>query len=135
MDIVSKNGNLLLNVGPKANGSIPEGQLLRLHGLGDWLKINGEAIYSSRPFTVSSAKTATGGRVRFTKKETALYVFLLDEPEDDNVTIKDFKIAKGKKIILLDGKMPVTYAAEGADAKIKLPSKRNPSATYVFKVF
>jgi alpha-L-fucosidase len=134
VDIVSKNGNLLLNVGPKADGSIPEGQLLRLRGLGDWLKINGEAIYSSRPFTISSAKTASGGRVRFTKKGTALYLFLLDEPEGDNVTIKDFKIEKGKKIILLDGKIPVTYTPDGAGVQIKLPAKRNPSAAYVFKI-
>lgn len=135
IDIVSKNGNLLLNVGPKADGTIPDGQLVRLHGLGDWLKINGEAIYSSRPWIISSAKTTEGGRVRFTKRANALYLFLLDEQNGDSVTIKDFKIAKGKKIIFLDGKIPVSYEADGGDMKIILPVKRKASDAYVLKIF
>lgn len=48
VDIVSKNGNLLLNVGPRADGSITEEQQSVLRGIGEWLKINGEAIYGTR---------------------------------------------------------------------------------------
>lgn len=134
IDIVSKNGNLLLNVGPKANGSIPEGQLVRLRGLGDWLKINGEAIYATRPWTRASAQTVGGGRVRFTKKGNTLYLFLLDEPAGNSVTIKDFKIDAGKKVTLLDGNAAVSYKNDGADLKIELPGNFQKSTAYAFKI-
>jgi len=56
--IVTKNGNLLLNIGTGNDGSIPEGQLTRLEGIGKWLKTNFESIYCAREWKVSSAKTA-----------------------------------------------------------------------------
>lgn len=49
-DVVSKNGNLLLNIGPRADGTIPEGMQRRLLALGAWLQVNGEAIYGSKPW-------------------------------------------------------------------------------------
>ena len=52
VDRVSKNGNLLLGIGPKADGSIPELQADRLRSLGRWLQTNGEAIYGTRPWKV-----------------------------------------------------------------------------------
>ena len=55
VDVVSKNGTLLLNIGPKADGTIPEHEQQMLHEIGAWLKINGEAIYGTRPGQ-SSAK-------------------------------------------------------------------------------
>lgn len=48
MDVVSKNGNMLLNVGPMADGTIPEMQKKPLLELGAWLKVNGEAVYGTR---------------------------------------------------------------------------------------
>ena len=67
IDIVSKNGNLLLNVGPKADGSIPEIQVERLRALGRWLKVNGESIFGTRPWERADGKTSDGIDVRFTR--------------------------------------------------------------------
>jgi len=68
VDIVSKNGNLLLDVGPESDGTIPPVQMTRLKALGAWLHQNGEAIYDTRPWTHAEGKTADGIEVRFTRK-------------------------------------------------------------------
>ncbi len=95
VDIVSKNGNLLLNVGPRPDGTIPEEVQERLRGLGAWLRVNGEAIYGTRHWaTYGEGDTAvvTGhmterqnaafgpGDVRFTVGSDALYAILLGWP-------------------------------------------------------
>ena len=70
VDIVAKNGNLLLNIGPMADGTIPELQMRRLDGLGDWLATNGEAIFDTRPWHVADGATAEGIGVRYTQRTT-----------------------------------------------------------------
>ena len=82
VDIVSKNGNLLLDVGPEANGTIPPVQLSRLEALGAWLKQNGEAIYGTRPWTRADGDTAEGIPIRFTRANSSIYLTLLGETED-----------------------------------------------------
>ena len=70
IDIVSKNGNLLLNVGPKPDGTIPDEIVTVLKGMGGWLKVNGEAIYGTRPFKFfgegqpNRGRSALAGRSR-----------------------------------------------------------------------
>src|ERR1700728_1729907 len=81
VDIVSKNGNLLLDVGPEADGTIPAVQMDRLKALGAWLKQNGESIYATRPWKKAESDTVEGTRVRFTQKNGAVYAFLLGEPQ------------------------------------------------------
>ena len=76
VDIVSKNGNLLLNVGPMADGTIPENQAERLRSLGRWLDRNGAAIFDTRPWQRADGVTTQGLDLRFTKADDALYVTL-----------------------------------------------------------
>lgn len=76
-DIVAKGGNLLLNVGPNANGEIPEPCLLRMEEIGEWLKANGEAIYGTRPL-----KPYAKNNVRYTQSKDGMHryiIYLLDE--------------------------------------------------------
>ena len=76
VDIVSKNGNLLINVGPKADGTIPDLQRTPLAGLGDWLDTNGEAIFGSRPWAVAE-DDASDVEVRYTHRDGDLYATML----------------------------------------------------------
>ena len=92
IDVVSKNGNLLLNVGPRADGSIPEPQLRILATLGRWLAANGEAIYATRPWVRYAATTDQGVDVRFTSDPARGVVFaiLLGTPVASDLTINGF---------------------------------------------
>jgi alpha-L-fucosidase len=78
VDIVSKNGNLLLNVGPRPDGSIPEPQLNALEGIGAWLNVNGEAIYDTHPFLRPGDRFFDGSRVAYTQKGKIVYIHLLE---------------------------------------------------------
>lgn len=95
IDVVSKNGNLLLDVGPRADGTIPDETQKRLRQIGAWLRINGEAIYESRPadrFGEGPTKIKAGSYVadhihdfiaqdiRFTVRAEAFYVHVLGAP-------------------------------------------------------
>lgn len=77
VDVVAKNGNLLLNVGPRADGTIPELQRRPLEGLGDWLAANGEAIFGTRPWAVATPGDP-GAAVRVTWADDTLYAISLD---------------------------------------------------------
>lgn len=81
IDSVSKNGNLLLNVGPRGeDAGIPAPQRERLEALGRWLDANGEAIYATRPWTRAESETDAGLGVRFTRGPDALYAIVLGTP-------------------------------------------------------
>jgi alpha-L-fucosidase len=82
VDIVSKNGNLLLNIGPKADGTIPQEVQDLLRGLGGWLKLNGEAIYGTRAW-VTYGEGPTGNPKAFREEDQAAYT-----PEDIRYTQK-----------------------------------------------
>jgi alpha-L-fucosidase len=80
VDTVAKNGNVLINVGPDSYGRIPLIQQAPLLGLGDWMAVNGEAIYATRPWT--RFKNERGREVRYTKSDTALYAIVLGSVDE-----------------------------------------------------
>src|SRR5207247_9448039 len=88
-DVTSKNGNLLLNVGPAANGLVPWAQASRLLAVGDWLRRNGEAIYGTRPWRKAAGRTADGVAVRFTQRPGTVYAIVLAQPAGTEVVLDD----------------------------------------------
>lgn len=79
-DIVSKNGNLLIGIGPDERGRIPEQQIEPLRGLGEWLTANGEAIFGTRPWRSAATTTTEGTEVRFTSIGETTYAILTELP-------------------------------------------------------
>jgi alpha-L-fucosidase len=113
IDGVSKNGNLLLNVGPEADGTIPAPQMARLKAFGAWLRANGEAIYGARPWRQAEAVSADGVPVRFTKKERTLYLVPLGSLSGSELRLRDLALEGGGRV-LSDGSA-VTIRRDGSD--------------------
>lgn len=80
VDIVAKGGNFLLNIGPRADGTIPKAQSEPLREAGKWLKQNGRAIYDTVPFAPYPEHNADGVHVEFTRKPDAFYIISLKRP-------------------------------------------------------
>jgi len=134
VDIVSKNGNLLLGVGPRADGSIPEAQQQRILGLGAWLKVNGEAIYSSRCWDRAEGMTLDDIPVRFTQNNGNLYVILLERPKSLDVTIQKLVIDPESKIVLLGKEGELTWKQQGEDLTVEFPEIYPESEAYVLRI-
>lgn len=137
VDMVSKNGNLLLNIGPRADGSIPENQYERLVGLGDWLAVNGEAIYGTRPWTRASGVARAGSsdiELRFTRKGPALYATLMETPRQRALTMLAVKPAAGAHITLLGRAEPLAWEQHGDDVAVTLPDGIAPAPAHALKI-
>lgn len=81
IDTVAKNGNVLINVGPDSHGQVPAIQQSPLLGLGDWLAVNGEAIYGTRPWI--QYNNSRGRELRYTTNDKALYAIVLGKVEEN----------------------------------------------------
>ncbi len=121
VDIVSKNGNLLLNVGPMADGTIPANQAERLRGLGRWLDVNGKAIFDTRPWTRAEGVTSSGVDIRFTAIDEALFVTMLGTPAESEITVEGVEAPAGAAIRLLGRDGDLSWRQDGADLRIELP--------------
>jgi alpha-L-fucosidase len=123
VDIVSKNGNLLLNIGPKPDGSISDIQVDRLKALGAWLDKNGEGIFASHPWVRPSASTPETGEIRFTKKGDAVYAYLFKSPKGGELKIPGVIAAPGTKVTVLGTGETVSHTQQGVDLMVKAPAK------------
>jgi len=124
-DIASKNGNYLLNVGPDASGEFPEGSITALKGIGQWMKVNGEAIYATQG---SPLPTLDWGRCTQKKngKNTILYLHVFNWPANGQLHVPGVKgkvnsaklLANGKKLVTTAGadELLITVPAQAPDA-------------------
>ncbi|QGY43524.1 alpha-L-fucosidase [Maribellus comscasis] len=130
---VAGGGNLLLDIGPTADGRIPVIQQQRLLDIGKWLDINGEAIYGTRKW--DGAEKNTGENIYFTQKENDLYVICTKFPEK-TVTIEG--INKTGNVIMLGAEGNIKTKKSGNKLIISLPDitpLNNPSEyAWVFKI-
>ncbi len=134
VDIVSKNGNLLLDVGPEADGTIPPVQMDRLRKLGAWMKQNGDAIYGTRPWTRADGKTADGIDLRFTTKGSKLYAILLARPRSGSVTLLDVAARAGSPIHMLGLDERLKWSAQGKNLQVDLPQTLPGDYAYVLEL-
>lgn len=152
IDIVSKNGNLLLNVGPKADGTITDEQKAVLKEIGAWLKVNGEAIYGTRPwkrfgegpttgtvgtFTDHIATQFTAQDIRFTTKGNDFYAIVLNWGEDTKITsltkevIGDSKI---QSVTMLGSNEQIEWEQDEDGLDIEFPDEHPCKYAYAFKI-
>jgi alpha-L-fucosidase len=121
IDIASKNGNLLINVGPKGeDATIPEPQRERLRWLGALTSRYGAALYGTRPWERAEGRTREGHAVRFTALGDRVYLWLLARPEEREVIVRDLALAPGGAVRTLGGE-PLAARPEGRDLHITLP--------------
>ena len=147
-DVVSKNGNLLLNVGPRGDGDIPDAARDTLLKVGAWLTVNGEAIYGTRPWTAfgegptetadgsfaeSKAKPYTPRDFRFTAKNGLLYAIQMGWPQDGKATITSIRPDMAvRRVILLGSDAALRFEQTAAGLNLTLPegAARRPAPVY-----
>lgn len=134
VDIVSKNGNLLLNIGPMADGTIPALQLERLLGLGQWLDVNGDALFDTRPWQVAEGKTDGDLAVRFTQKGDSLYATLLDTPSTTQFVLKDLQAAATTTVQALGQSAPATWRQREDGILVELPAPLSAAPAHALQI-
>jgi len=120
-DLVSKNGNLLLGIGPYPDGPIPEPQAKLLGDFGAWLDVTGEAYFDTRPFkrgeSTAEATATDGTPLRFTQTDDAVYVTFLQAPGERRVALRGLLGTSETTVELLGGG---TLENESSDDRISV---------------
>jgi alpha-L-fucosidase len=119
VDIVAKGGNLLLIVNLDGQGALPELQEKRLADIGKWLKVNGEGIYSTRPFS-----RQIEGAVAFTRSKDNQYIYaIMKEWPGKELHLKGINAEKGSKVEMLGFDKPLEWIKVNDGVTVKLPAK------------
>ncbi len=136
-DAVSKNGTLLLNVSPMADGTIPEDQQETLIRVGKWLETNGEAIYDTHAWI--KAQETGKEHIYFTVKGDALYAIVVGKWPDSDVLITS--LAEGQapagkitSVSMLGSAKPLSFGQYSDGLKIRLPDSVPGESAYTFKI-
>jgi alpha-L-fucosidase len=149
-DVVSKNGNLMLNIGPRADGTIPESEQAILLAIGRWLKTNGEAIYGNKPWRVfgegptevvggtfqdTKTKPYTAQDFRFTTRAGALYAIEMGWPGDGKAVIHSIKPGDHVRAVTLlaDGRQ-VNWRQRSDGLHLDLPVRPVGEYAHVFRI-
>ncbi len=127
IEIVSKNGNLLLNVGPRPDGSISEIQKDRLTELGKWLAVHGEGIFDTKPWIRAAAKDKDAD-VRFTRKGDSVYAFLLKPSSSGAIRLPNVYAAESTKVEMLGRPGALEWQQTGRDMVVKAAAQKGPYA-------
>ncbi|MBV9418308.1 MAG: alpha-L-fucosidase, partial [Alphaproteobacteria bacterium] len=132
IDAVSKNGNLLLNVGPRGvDAQIPSEQIARLKGFGQWLKTNGEGIYNTRPWQRFDGKLSDGTPVRFTQEPGGVYAHILGTPGTEIIIEGDDLSAFSHAAHLASGKVTAaTPVSAGLRLLLDAPLEKAPAHAF-----
>ena len=149
VDIVSKNGSLLLNIGPRADGTIPQPAREILLAVGRWLEVNGEAIYGTRPWKIfgegptqvvggafkdTASKPFTGQDIRFTTKGATLYAIALAWPENGRLVVKSMADVPVKDVQLLGAREKLVWKRDASGLTVELPAQRPNDYAFVFRI-
>jgi alpha-L-fucosidase len=134
IDCVSKNGSLMLNLSPRADGTIPEPQQERLLEIGKWLDVNGAAIYSTRPWIRSEE-----GSIRFTSKGNSLYAILMKWPGEKAVVKSLANNAadlsgRVRKVTLLGHAGDLEFTQDDQGLNIVMPDKQPCDHAFALKI-
>ena len=137
VDIVAKGGNFLLNIGPTAEGDFEDDAYDRLKKIGDWMKINGEAIYNTHP-----VQPYKEGNVCFTQLQdgTTYAIYLLDEKDKvpEKLSLTKFSPSTNATIELLGNKQKLNWQKNNTGFEIQIPEsiRKNPPNEYAltFKI-
>ena len=133
VDIVARGGNLLLNVGPTADGQIPMAQAARLTAVGWWLRVNGDAIYGTRPWRLQSAVTDDGRQVRYTAKQDIVYACVEGGPTAE-LRLAGVAVGQGSVVWMLGNSRELAHHMSGDDLVISLADHLPASPATVFAI-
>jgi len=131
IDIAAKGGNYLLNVGPTAAGIIPEESVERLEDMGEWLKINGEAVYA----TNSLKQYKEGNNIKFTTSKSGKFVYaMVTAKSSDSISIRSVLPVEGSKVYMLGSKKPLKWFIDNGKTVFVLPKKLPGEFAWTIKI-
>ncbi|MGK6353339.1 alpha-L-fucosidase [Parapedobacter sp. DT-150] len=132
IDIASKGGNYLLNIGPKEDGTFPEESIERLHQISEWMKVNGEAIYGTQ---MSPIKSLDWGRCTVKKEgdHTMLYLHVFEWPAGQQLTLPAISNGVLGAVLLADGR-PIRYEQTDEGIRLFVPQQAPDSDASVIKL-